>query len=237
MAFGCFLGAIALVMTGGVVLVAIRLRFYRNVRTTNVWLIGLRPRFRNLGHRSSTLMNAKEIKLSTPPRLPLGRMEEQTIFFAPMANKSLLAFLEKASQDPALQEQLNGAMDADAVASVAHAAGCADVTADQVSSFLAEVASQQPASGDQELEGVTGGLSKGAKIGLGVGGALAGLAGAGAYAMNNLGATKSGNSVDVSLESGSEEDQWKGIINQIDPKLYKGVYVDEPYSFKQGNGK
>ena len=91
-----------------------------------------------------------------------------------MAHESLLAFLEKASQDPALQEQLNGAVDAEAVASFAHSAGCTDVTAEQVSAFLAEVDSQQQANADQELEGVTGGLSKGWKIGLeATGGALA----------------------------------------------------------------
>lgn len=102
-----------------------------------------------------------------------------------MAHESLLAFLAKASQDTALQEQLNGAADAEAVTSVAHAAGCTDVSADQVTAFLAEVASQRDANGDQELEGVTGGLSKGAKISLGVGGALTGLVVAGhAYAMS-----------------------------------------------------
>ena len=103
-----------------------------------------------------------------------------------MAHESFLGFLEKASQEPALQEQLKGAVDAEAVASVAHAAGCINVSAEQVSSFLADVASQQAANGDQDLEGVTGGLSKGAKIGIGVGGAVlgaAGIAGGAYYAM------------------------------------------------------
>ena len=80
-----------------------------------------------------------------------------------MANEPFLAFLDKALQDSALQEQLSGALDAEAVASVAHAAGCTDVTADQVSAFFAEVDSQQEGNGDQELEGVTGGLSKAGK--------------------------------------------------------------------------
>ena len=94
-----------------------------------------------------------------------------------MAHESFLGFLEKASQEPALQEQLKGAIDAEAVVSVAHAAGCINVSAEQVSSFLADVASQQAANGDQDLEGVTGGLSKGAKIGIGVGGAVLGAGG------------------------------------------------------------
>ena len=102
-----------------------------------------------------------------------------------MAYESFLGFLEKASQEPALQEQLKGAVDAEAVASVAHAAGCINVSAEQVSSFLADVASQQAANGDQDLEGVTGGLSKGAKIGIGVGASVvaAGIAGGAYYAM------------------------------------------------------
>ena len=102
-----------------------------------------------------------------------------------MAHESFLVFLEKASQEPALQEQLKGAVDAEAVASVAHAAGCINVSAEQVSAFLADVASQQAANGDQDLEGVTGGLSKGAKIGIGVGASVvaAGIAGGAYYAM------------------------------------------------------
>ena len=82
-----------------------------------------------------------------------------------MAHESFLAFLEKASQDPSLLEQLNAALDVEAVASVARAAGCTDVSAEDVSKFLSEVPIQTAASGDQELEMVTGGRCRGERQG------------------------------------------------------------------------
>ena len=69
-----------------------------------------------------------------------------------MSEEQLKAFLEKVKADTSLQEKLNGAADADAVAEIAKEAGFA-ITAEDIQSM-------QSAPGevsDEELEGAAGG--------------------------------------------------------------------------------
>ena len=67
-----------------------------------------------------------------------------------MSKEQLKAFLEKVKGDTSLQEQLKAAGDADAVVTIAKAAGFV-ISADDLKKAQAEVS-------DEELEGVAGGL-------------------------------------------------------------------------------
>ena len=67
-----------------------------------------------------------------------------------MSEEQLKAFLEKVKSDTELQEKLNGAADADAVAEIAKEAGFA-ITAEDIQSIQSETVE------DDELEGAAGG--------------------------------------------------------------------------------
>ena len=69
-----------------------------------------------------------------------------------MSEEQLKAFLEKVKSDTELQEKLNGAADADAVAEIAKEAGFA-ITAEDIQSMQ----SQSGEVSDEELEGAAGG--------------------------------------------------------------------------------
>ena len=67
-----------------------------------------------------------------------------------MSEEQLKAFLEKVKVDTSLQEKLNGAADADAVAAIAKEAGFS-VSADDLTMAQSELS-------EKELEGVAGGF-------------------------------------------------------------------------------
>ena len=67
-----------------------------------------------------------------------------------MSEEQLKAFLEKVQVDTSLQEKLNGAADADAVAAIAKEAGFS-VSADDLTMAQSELS-------EKELEGVAGGF-------------------------------------------------------------------------------
>ena len=69
-----------------------------------------------------------------------------------MSEEQLKAFLEKVKSNTELQEKLNGAADADAVAEIAKEAGFA-ITAEDIQSMQ----SQSGEVSDEELEGAAGG--------------------------------------------------------------------------------
>ena len=69
-----------------------------------------------------------------------------------MSEEQLKAFLEKVKSDTELQEKLNGAADADAVAEIAKEAGFA-ITAEDIQSMQ----SQSGEVSDEELEDAAGG--------------------------------------------------------------------------------
>ena len=68
-----------------------------------------------------------------------------------MSEEQLKAFIEKVKGDTTLQEKLNGATDADAVAAIAKEAGFS-VSADDLTMAQSELS-------DEELEGAAGGLT------------------------------------------------------------------------------
>ena len=68
-----------------------------------------------------------------------------------MSEEQLKAFLEAFKADAGLQEQLKAEGDADAVVTIAKAAGFV-ISADDLKKALAEIS-------DEELEGVAGGLT------------------------------------------------------------------------------
>ena len=70
-----------------------------------------------------------------------------------MSEEQLKAFLEKVKSDTELQEKLNGAADADAVAEIAKEAGFA-ITAEDIQSMQ----SQSGEVSDEELESAAGGV-------------------------------------------------------------------------------
>ena len=72
-----------------------------------------------------------------------------------MSEEQLKAFLEAVKADAGLQEKLKAASDADAVVTIAKAAGFV-ISADSVAAQAAEVLLS-----DEELKGVTGGSAYG----------------------------------------------------------------------------
>ena len=68
-----------------------------------------------------------------------------------MSEEQLKAFLEAVKADAGLQEQLNAAVDADAVVAIAKAAGFV-ISAEELKRAQAEIS-------EEELEGVAGGGS------------------------------------------------------------------------------
>ena len=70
-----------------------------------------------------------------------------------MSEEQLQAFLEKVKADTSLQEQLNGAADADTVVEIAKEAGFA-ITSEDIQSMQSEPVELS----DEELEGAAGGI-------------------------------------------------------------------------------
>ena len=73
-----------------------------------------------------------------------------------MSEEQLKAFLEKVKSDTSLQEKLNGASDAVAVAEIAKEAGFS-ITAEDIQSMQSQSQSQSGELSDEELEGAAGG--------------------------------------------------------------------------------